>query len=120
MTNPPAENGMHVEPAPADVVTGDAEPASYRVRVWTPPLGASASWLLDEWDITGAASVIEVVDWAISQTPENGTGEVFVRWYQEGSDAAGRVVRDARFTRVYGRPGDAATTARTVFFHSEG
>jgi hypothetical protein len=108
---------MRVVEADPSVVTGESDDAVYRVCVWTAPQIGNA-WALDEWDISDADDVVQVIDWARAAT--TGVFEVFLRWSSASFDAAGHRVDEPRFTRVFGRPGDLVrATVRTEVFVSD-
>jgi hypothetical protein len=76
------------------------------------------AWLVDEWEVTDARQVTEVIAWATSQA-EGNPFEVFLRWGDHHTSKDGRLEPYSRYALIYGRPAIVETTAETVFFESE-
>lgn len=90
----------------------------YRVRLWFPPPSVDFAWLVDEWEVTDAGQVTEVIAWATSQA-EGNSFEVFLRWEDHHTSKDGRLEPYSRYALIYGRPAIVETTTETVFFESE-
>lgn len=102
--------------ATEDPAWASSEPVVYRVRIWTPPPSEISPWYLDEWDIHDAENVTAVIDWAASQTPDDGRFEVFVPWIDHAVQARVGWSPRKRFTRVFGETVEAASVTETVIF----
>lgn len=57
---------------------GDSAPI-YRVRIWTPPPAPHFAWYVDEWDVTEAEQVTDVIEWG-AKNADGHPFEVFLRW----------------------------------------
>ncbi|PPI53919.1 hypothetical protein [Rathayibacter toxicus] len=92
--------------------------ATYRVRGWTNRGNASApDWAVDEWDISGADSVEDVLAWGRGLGLD--TFEIFVQWEDHAQTATGEMVARRRHTRIHGTPGEEGGVTKTVVFIKE-
>lgn len=59
--------------------------------MWTPPPAARFAWIVDEWEVTDAEHVTDVVDWA-AETAQGNPFEVFLRWEDHCTSKDGQSV----------------------------
>ncbi len=101
-----------------DSVGGDDSAPMYRVRFWTPPPAPDFAWLVDEWDVTDAEQVTDVIKWGIEAANGN-PFEVFLRWEDHHFTRDGRPEPYSRYALIYGRPADETTTIEVVYSESQ-
>ena len=103
---------------PGDSVGAGAHPPVYRVRIWAPPPAENYSWFVDEWDVSEAEQVTDVIEWAAS-TANGNPFEVFYRWHDSHTSSDGAVVQRPRYTLIYGKqPTEETGTTETVVLES--
>lgn len=98
---------------PNDPVGGGDSVPAYRVRVWGPPPEPRFAWSVDEWDVTDAEQVTDVIDWAADLAGDN-PFEVFVRWEDHHTDKNGRLVPRYRYALLYGGPAGEEQTTKDI------
>lgn len=65
--------------------------------------------MVDEWDVSDAENVTEVITWAYSLSDGN-PFEIFVRWTDQHTSRDGVCHERQRATRIFGTPADEART----------
>ncbi|MGJ4844726.1 hypothetical protein [Leifsonia sp. Le1] len=96
-------------------------PTVYRVRLWAPAPGPYTGWNLDDWAVTGATDVTEVIAWAEQEAARlrGGRCEVFVQATEHGTLRDGTLAEQVHHIRVYGEPADTAATETVLTFRTE-
>ena len=107
-----------VRAAPDDSVAGGDLPPSYRVRFWFPPPAMNFAWLVDEWDITDAREVTDVIAWARSKAGGN-PFEIFLRWEDHHTSKDDQPEPYSRYALIYGKPAVEDATTETISFESK-
>lgn len=102
----------------SDSVGGGDSPPEYRVRIWTPPPAAHSGWFVDEWDVTDAEQVTDVIEWGAEEADGN-PFEVFLRWEDHHFTRDGRPEPYSRYALIYGRPADEAATIEIIYSESQ-
>ena len=102
----------------SDPVGGGDSPPEYRVRIWTPPPAAHFAWFVDEWDVTDAEQVTDVIKWG-AEVADGNPFEVFLRWEDRHFTRDGRPEPYPRYALIYGRPADEATTIEIIYSESQ-
>ncbi|KRC49173.1 hypothetical protein ASE16_10330 [Leifsonia sp. Root227] len=94
---------------------------AYRVRIWVPQSDPYTGWSVDDWDVTGATEVTEVIAWAEEEAARlpGGSCEVFVPAINHGTLADGTVAEQVHHLRVYGTPADPGVTETVVSFRKD-
>jgi len=93
----------------------------YRVRLWAPAPGPYTGWNLDDWAVTGATDVTEVIAWAEQEAARlrGGRCEVFVQATEHGTLRDGTLAEQVHHIRVYGEQADTAATETVLTFRTE-
>ncbi len=109
---------MHsVRAGSSDSVGGGDSAPIYRVRLWTPPPASHFAWYVDEWDVTDAEQVTDVIEWG-AKNADGHPFEVFLRWEDHHFTRDGRPEPYSRYTLIYGQPAENATTIEIVYTES--
>lgn len=110
---------MRMSRAAADDSVGGGDlPPSYRVRLWFPPPDTNSAWLVDEWDVSDAREVTDVIAWARTKAGGN-PFEVFLRWEDHHTSNNDQLEPYARYALIYGKPATDDSTTETIFFESK-
>lgn len=105
--------------ASADDPVGDGDSApTYRVRFWTPAPRPRSAWMVDEYDVTKAKDVAEVIEWATATAVGN-PFEVFHRWDDHHTDRNSETIPRHRYTLLYGKPAGEEVTTESIIFTSD-
>lgn len=103
---------------PGDSAGGSDLSPIYRVRLWSPPPAVNFAWLVDEWDVTDAGDVTDVIAWATSKAGEN-PFEVFLRCEDHHMSKDNQLEPYSRYALIYGKPAVEDATTETIFFESK-
>lgn len=103
---------------PSDPVGGGDSLPTYRVRIWTPPPTPRFAWFVDEWDVSEAEQITDVIEWA-TKTADGNPFEIFHRWQDYHTSVDGESVPRPRYALIYGKPADEGGTTETVLLESE-
>ena len=110
---------MHIARADSnDPVGGGDSPPEYRVRIYAPPPAPGFAWFVDEWDVTDAEQVTDVIGWGTEEAAGN-PFEVFLRWEGHHITRDGRPEPYSRYALIYGQPPGEESTIETVFLEPE-
>lgn len=107
-----------VRAAPDDSVGGADLLPTYRVRLWFPPPAVDFAWLVDEWDVTDAREVTDVIAWARTKAAGN-PFEIFLRWEDHNTSQDDQLEPYSRYALIYGKPAAEDVTTETIFFKSK-
>ncbi|MFJ8896067.1 hypothetical protein ACIRCZ_15910 [Leifsonia sp. NPDC102414] len=105
----------------AEPPTWPMDTPAYRVRIWVPQPDPYTGWSVDDWDVTGATEVTEVIAWAEEEAARlpGGSCEVFVPAIDHDTLADGTVAEQVHHLRVYGTPADPGVTETVVSFRKD-
>ena len=78
----------------------------------------SFAWLVDEWDITDAREVTDVIAWARSKAGGN-SFEIFLRWEDHYTSKDDQLEPYSRYALIYGKPAVEDATTKTIYFQSK-
>jgi hypothetical protein len=102
--------------ATGEVPVPAGSPAEYWVRLWGADPAAGSSRSADEWRITGARDVLEVIDWAQRQLREGWSYEIFAEATEPATRVDGTVSIRRRHFRLLGQNPEAPAAVETTAF----
>lgn len=103
---------------PEDSVGGGDLPPVYRVRLWFPPPRVNFAWRVDEWDVTDADEVTDVIAWARGKAGGN-PFEVFLRWEDHHTSIGNQLEPYSRYALIYGKPAVEDVSTETIVLESK-
>lgn len=92
----------------------------YRVRIWVPQSEPYTGWAVDDWSVTDAADVTEVIAWAAEEAARfsGGSCEVFVQAVDHHMRGDGELAEQIHHVPVYGKPADEGVNQTILSFRS--
>ncbi|MFB9163796.1 hypothetical protein [Arthrobacter psychrochitiniphilus] len=92
---------MNIQWMREDDVFEYPDPATYRVRIWTPPVIENYSWAVDEYEVTDVQDVRDALAWAENEAAGRPM-EFFVKWFETQITSKFEFISTPQMTKLFG------------------